>query len=226
MVYDVRITPDEECSVNFNAYTGIYLIVPVEGGPTSMIFVTEKAGRVYAVSRDAGRFFLAANAEKWRAVFSSSLMQGTVHAMYQASGPLTGTLSYQVGTERRAARIPLNLTGIFMASDSEITVEVPDSMDIGVVGQAVMAGTFRADLTRIVQDQKDQSQPSAINAIAGLLERYGYQPDTEPLPPSEGEASASATDTSSPAPADPAGPTSDATLFPPGTKEEMERAQR
>ena len=245
MVYDVRITPDEDSSVNFNAYTGIYLIAPVESGPTTMVFATENAGRVYAVSRDAGRYFIAANAQKRRAVFSSIVIDGTVHAMYQATGALNGTLSYRQKGERRAARIPLEMKGSFMASDSETNVAVPETGDIGVAGVAALDAVFRADLTRIVQDQQDQSQANAINVVAGLLEKYGYQPDTEPLPSEEQTldptlnpqtqtafqpaATSASADQSAPAPA-PSEPPADtsaiinATLFPTGSREEMERA--
>ncbi len=181
MVYDVRITADEEASVNFNPYTGIYLLAPIEGGPATMIFVTEKAGRVYAVSRDAGRYFIAANAQKRRGVFSSIIIDGTVHAMYQATGALNGTVSYRYRGERRASRIPLTMTGSFMASDSESTVAVP-SDDIGVAGHATLTATFRSDLTRILQDQTEQEQEKVTATITQLLEKYGYQPDTEPLP--------------------------------------------
>jgi hypothetical protein len=221
MVYDVRIQPDEEASVNFNAYTGIYLIAPIEGGPTTMVFATEKAGRVYAVSRDAGRYFVAANTQKRRGVFSSIVIDGTVHAMYQASGALNSTVSYFVRGERRATLVPLTMAGTFLASDSEITTVIPDAADIGVVGHAALKVSFRGDLTRILMDQRDQTQQHAVQTVTDLLEKYGYQPDTEPLlntdPLSQEPAPA-------PAPTPPATP--DGTLFPPGSKEEMEQALR
>ena len=185
MVYDVKITPDEEASVNFHPYTGVYLIAPVEGGPTSMVFTTETAGRVYAVSRDAGRYFIAANEVKRRAVFSSTLIDGTVQAMYQASGVLSSTLSYRVNGQHRAARIPLTMSGAFMATDSEIMLQVPESLDIGVTGQAKLSATFRQDLTSLLHAEKDTSLTKAVNVIADLLEKYGYQPDVEPLPKAE-----------------------------------------
>jgi hypothetical protein len=231
MVYDVRIQPDETASVNFNAYTGVYLVIPVEGGPTSMVFATERAGRVYAVSKEAGRYFIAANPQKRRGVFSSAVVNGTVHAMYQASGLLNGTLSYLANGERRAGMIPLSLNGTFMASDSEVDLEVPAEGDIGVVGVAALSATFRADLTRIIQDQKDQSADASLKVISDLLEKYGYQPDTEPLPGSDPEALEAAAPVPAPAPGpQPDTPVNDnatnGTLFPPGSKEEMERSLR
>lgn len=224
MVYDVRINADHENSVNFNPYTGIYLIVPVEGGRTTMIFATENAGRLYAVSREAGRYFIAANAQKRRGVFSSIIIDRTVQAMYQASGALNGTLAYRLGGEHRATRIPLSMNGTFMASDSEVETAVPDGADIGVAGQAALTATFRADLTRILQDQAQPTLENSIQIISDLLEKYGYQPDTEPLPGTE--LVPEPVEPLPPAPAPEPHPTGDGSLFPPGTREEMERALR
>lgn len=227
MVYDVRITPEEETSVNFTPYTGIYLIVPVEGGRTTMIFATENAGRLYAVSREAGRYFIAANAQKRRGVFSSIIIDRTVQAMYQATGALNGTLSYRLDGEHRATRIPLAMTGTFLASDSEIETVVPDGGDIGVAGQAALSANFRADLTRILQDQAQPTLENSVKIISDLLERYGYQPDTEPLPAvEESTQPASAPATPAPAPQNESLPSTDGSLFPPGSREEMERALR
>ena len=219
MVYDVRIQPDEEASVNFNAYTGIYLIAPIEGGAATMVFATENAGRLYAVSRDAGRYFVAANAEKRRGVFSSIVIDGTVHAMYQARGALNSTVSYFVNGQRRATLVPLTMAGTFIASDSETGVVVPESADIGVVGHAALKASFRGDLTRILMDQRDQSQHNATKVISDLLEKYGYRPDTEPLAPQEPAEPTPVPPTETPA-------NQDGTLFPPGSKEEMERSLR
>jgi hypothetical protein len=228
MVYDVRINADLENSVNFNPYTGIYLIMPVEGGRTTMVFATENAGRLYAVSREAGRYFIAANAEKRRGVFSSIVIDRTVQAMYQASGSLNGTLAYRIAGEHRATRIPLLMTGTFMASDSEVETTVPDGSDIGVAGQATLTATYRTDLTRILQDQPEPSLENSIQVISDLLEKYGYQPDTEPLPGTELPPLSTETPPPpphSPAPQEPL-PTGDGSLFPPGSREEMEEALR
>lgn len=227
MVYDVRIAADQENSVNFNPYTGIYLIVPVEGGRTTMVFATETAGRLYAVSREAGRYFIAANAEKRRGVFSSIVIDRTVQAMYQATGALNGTLSYRMDGEHRATRIPLSMTGTFIASDSEVETAVPDGADIGVAGQAALTATYRTDLTRILQDQVQPTLENSIQLITDLLEKYGYQPDTEPLPGTELEplTAEPAPPPPAPAPQEPL-PTGDGSLFPPGTREEMEAALR
>lgn len=227
MVYDVRIKPDETTSVNFTPYTGIYLIVPIEGGRTTMIFATENAGRLYAVSREAGRYFIAANAQKRRGVFSSIVIDRTVQAMYQATGALNGTLSYRINGEHRATRIPLAMDGTFMASDSEIETVVPDAGDIGVAGQAALSATFRADLTRILQDQAQPTLDNSVKVISDLLEKYGYQPDTEPMPSvEEGTAPSSPAETPAPAPQSEPAPSTDGSLFPPGSREEMENALR
>jgi len=224
MVYDVRINADQENSVNFNPYTGIYLVVPVDGGPTTMIFATENAGRLYAVSREAGRYFIAANAQKRRGVFSSIVIDRTVQAMYQATGALNGTLAYRLDGEHRATRIPLSMSGTFMASDSEMETAVPDGADIGVAGQAALTATFRTDLTRILQDQAQPTLENSIQLISSLLEKYGYQPDTEPLPGTELESAP--VQPLPPAPPQEPQPSVDGSLFPPGTREEMERALR
>src|SRR3569623_590248 len=91
VVYDMRMISDQQVSVNFEHYSGAYLVAPLNGGAASLIFTTEEGGRLYAVAQDAARFFVAGDNTKRRAVFSALAAVGTSQSMYMASGALNST---------------------------------------------------------------------------------------------------------------------------------------
>lgn len=229
LVYDIRFQAEQETSVNFGPYSGAYLIAPIEGGAASMIFVTEEGGRFYAVAPGSTRYFIATNTARRRAVISALSHTGTSQVMYQASGELNSTMSYTVGGQRRGARVALDLTGTLLASDTEAEAQVPGpDGSIGVVGSARMKGSLRVDLSRIL-NQTEMPMNDALGTVVGLLEKYGYQAEegstvVEPL------QLPTTTAVNEPAPApEPSTPVEnapDSSLFPPGTREEMERLQR
>jgi hypothetical protein len=219
LVYDLRFQVDQETSVNFGPYSGAYLIAPIEGGTASMIFVTEEGGRFYTVAANSARYFVATNMAKRRAVVSASTQTGTAQVMYQASGALNSTMAYTVAGERRGARIPLDLAGMMMASDDEKEAMVPGvDASIGMVGTATMKGSLRVDLSRIV-NESEMPMSNAIAALSTLLEKYGYQ--TEDAATAQPVAPAPA-----PIPQQPVAGQPDNSLFPVGSREEMERVQQ
>lgn len=219
-VYDMRMTTDEESSVNFVNYSGVYVVAPLAGGPASLIFTTESEGRVYTVAQNAARFFVAANGSKARAVVSAVASGATSQSMYQASGPLNTTRSYVIRGEKRVAIIASDLYGQLMTSDDEHLAVVP-AIDgsLGVVGVAAFKGFFRKDLS----DRLDAEAPTmvqAVEVVTELLQKYGYQSESEPQ-----GAQKIATSQASVAPATPADDQDavDGSLFPAGLREEMEK---
>ena len=229
LVYDIRFQPEQESSVNFGPYSGAYLIAPIEGGVASMIFVTEDGGRFYAVAASSARYFIATNMARRRAVVSALSQNGTSQVMYQAGGDLDGTMSYTVGGQRRGARVSLDLSGTLLASDTEAEALVPGSDgSIGMVGSAAMKGSLRVDLSRIL-NQTEMPMSEALGVVVGLLEKYGYQPEegsTAVEPAQVRAVSAAPATTPDPQPSAPVEGAPDNSLFPPGTREEMERLQR
>ncbi|MDB6139720.1 MAG: hypothetical protein JWO94_2792 [Verrucomicrobiaceae bacterium] len=220
-VYDLRMSTDEEASVNFVHYTGAYLVAPLSGGAASLIFTTETEGRSYAVAENAARFFVAANAAKRRAVVSAVASSGSSQSMYQASGPLNTTRSYTIRGQKSVAIVASDLYGQLMTSDDEHLASGPASDgSLGVVGVAAFRGFLRKDLS----DRLDAEAPTmsqAVDVITTLLQKYGYQSesesDTRPL-----------VDSSILQPPVPPAPTADVfgaegSLFPPGSREEMEK---
>lgn len=229
LVYDIRFQADQETSVNFGPYSGAYLIAPIEGGVASMIFVTEEGGRFYAVAPASARYFVATNTARRRAVISALSQSGTSQVMYQASGELNSTMSYTVRGQRRGARVSLDLAGTLLASDTEAEAQVPGvDGSIGMVGAASMKGSLRVDLSRIL-NQAEVPMNDALGMVVGLLEKYGYQAEEgsmviEPL--QLPVVSAAPATTPDPQPATPVEAAPDNSLFPPVTREEMERLQR
>jgi len=221
-VYDMRMTTDEEASVNFVNYTGVYLVAPLAGGQASLIFTTEADGRVYTVAENAARFFLASNSTKARAVVSAVASGATSQSMYQASGPLNTTRSYVIRGEKRVAIIASDIYGHLMTSDDEHLAVIP-AIDgsKAVVGVAGFKGFFRKDLS----DRLDTEAPTmsqAVEVITDLLQKYGYQSETEPQPapvpvaPQPPVARATAVE-------EPDDASADGSLFPAGLREEMEK---
>ncbi len=183
VVYEAVFLTDETTSVNFAPYTGAYVIAPLDGGPASFVFTTEADGRVYTIAENTGRYFIAANKEQRRAVISAVSQNGTARAMYQASGLLNSTMSYNVGTEKKGARVPSELSGTVLASDDESLAPGPSADgSIGMAGSAVMTAVLRVDLSRIL-NSKENSMTDAVEMVAKLLQQYGYLPDgTQPQP--------------------------------------------
>ncbi|MDB6118992.1 MAG: hypothetical protein JWO08_2773 [Verrucomicrobiaceae bacterium] len=218
-VYDMRMVADEESSVNFVHYSGVYVVAPLAGGQASLIFTTEADGRNYAVAENAARLFVAGNAGKARAVISAVASSGTSQSMYQASGPLNNTRSYVIRGDKRVAIIASDLYGQLMTSDNEHFAVPAIDGSLGVVGLASFKGFFRKDLS----DRADAEAPTmgqAVEIITTLLEKYGYQSESA-------ETQATSTVTASQSPADPTPindeGSADGSLFPPGSREEMER---
>jgi len=228
VVYDFRITPQLEVSENFNPYTGIYVIAPVNGGQASMIFLTEEGGRFYNVAENGGRYFTAASATGRLAAFNAVAVTGTARAMYQAVGLLNSTLASTVKGERQVGRVSTDMLGTMLAADDEsLAVSPGPDGSIGMVGTASLKGVLRLDLSRIL-NQKELSMTQAVENITGLLEKYGYQfdkPDLSPAPGAPVEkagADQPAAEEPAEAPAPVAEPEA-STLFPPGAREELER---
>ena len=178
-VYDMRMVADQESSVNFTHYTGAYLVTPLVGVAASLVFTTEEEGRYYAVAENAAKFFVAGNQTKRRAVISATANGGTSQSMYLASGPLNNTFQYTLRGERSVAIIASDLYGYLMTADDEHLSSIP-AIDgsLGVVGIASFKGFFRKDLS----DRLNTEAPTmgqAVESIASLLEKYGYQSETE-----------------------------------------------
>lgn len=227
VVYDFRITPQAEVSENFNPYTGIYVIAPVNGGQASMVFLTEEGGRFFNVAENGARYFTAASPTGRLAVVSAVAVTGSARAMYQAVGLLNSSLSYSADGEHRGGMASTDMLGTMLASDDETlaTTPSPDG-SIGMVGTAHLTGTLRLDLARIL-NQKPIGMSAAVQMITDLLEKYGYQFDKPDYStPAAAPAPAEAPAPVEPAPAPAAAPKAEdeSSLFPAGTREELERS--
>jgi len=216
VVYDMRMQADEEVSVNFVHYSGAYLIAPLQGGAASLVFTTEEAGGHYfALAENAARYFVAANALRRRAVVSASANVGTAQSLYQASGALDTSITYWENGQSRQAVIASNLAGQLMTADDEHLVSTPASDgSLGVFGVASFKGFFRKDLA----DKLDAEAPTmqqAVAVIAGLLQRYGYQPELD------ADQVSVAAQPNDPPPIPPSPGTADGSLFPAGSRDAM-----
>jgi hypothetical protein len=216
-VFEARFQVEDDQSLNFAPYTGAYIIAPINGGTASFVFTTEVEGRFYSVAENSGKYFTVANVHGRRAVISALAQNGSAKAMYQASGQLNSTLPYVVNGERKAALIPTDIAGRMLASDDESSAVQPGADgSIGMAGSALIKGTLRMDLTRIL-NQKPSSMLDAIESVTSLLEKYAYLPDGTVL-----------TSATSSVPTEPTAPTpssegADNSLFPSGSREEMDR---
>jgi hypothetical protein len=168
---------------------------------------------VFTTAENTGRYFTAANKDQRRAVISALSQNGTSRAMYQASGLINSTISYNVGNQHQSARVPNELVGTVIASDDESSAATPAADgSLGMAGSAAMTAVLRVDLSRIL-NSKPTTMRDAIESVEKLLQQYGYLPDgTQPQTKPE-------------APASPAEPVQspDASLLPPVSPDELQR---
>lgn len=225
VVYDFRIHAMPEVSENFAPYSGLYVIAPVAGGNASMIFITEEDGRFYNVAENGARYFTAASPTGRLAVVSAIAQTGTARVMYQAVGILNSSISYTVRGDHQGGRVSTDMLGTLLASDDESLAVAPSpDGSIGMVGSAQLTGTLRLDLSRIL-NQTELQMSQAVTSITDLLEKYGYQFDSpDHGQPAASQAAPGAGDDPAPQPATPEQPASDASLFPPGSREELEQS--
>lgn len=173
LVYELKFTPDVVGSVNFQFYTGAYVVTPVVGGPSSLILTTEEGGRVYTIAEKAARVFSAAGPATRKTVLSAVALNGTAQASYLATGEINHTLSLPGEKGLRAYRVAGTLRGTLIASDDDSEVRaLPKDGTLGMVGSAIIEGRLREDLTHNASQYA--TQPDAVLYLASLLERYGY----------------------------------------------------
>lgn len=176
LVYELKFAP-EPGSVNFSFYSSAYVVAPLNGGPVSIVLATEEGGNFYAVAESSGKFFVAANAEVRKAVFSALALKGSSQAFYTASGPLNRSLLLKNSAgQTRAWHVAEFLTGRLMSADDESETGPSADGSYGVVGEAVITGALREDLTTLAS-ANFTTQAGATAYIAELLEKYGYVPD-------------------------------------------------
>lgn len=176
LVYELKFARESE-SVNFSFYTSAYVIAPLNGGPVSIVLATEEGGQFYAMAESSGKFFVAANAQARKAVISALALKGTSQAFYTASGHLNRSLLLKnAAGQTRTWRVAEFLTGRLMSADDESERGPAEDGSYGVVGEAVITGTLREDLTALAT-ANFTTQAGAVAYIAELLEKYGYLPD-------------------------------------------------
>ena len=196
LVYELRFTPEED-NVNFQSYTGAYVITPLHGGISTMVLLTESDGLLYAPAPDSARFFMAANRQVRKSVISSLAANGTSHAVYTASGYINKTIEMRGKSGTQFFRVAGEMSGRLMVSDDESEMLSPgDDGSLGLVGSAIIKGTLREDLTRNASTLA--TMPEAMNYIVGLLERVGYKLDADSDPLQETELDPSELDPSQP----------------------------
>lgn len=178
LVYELRFQ-EQEGSVNFSFYTGAYVVAPINGGMASIVFTTENGGNLYAVSENSARYFIAANSAGRKAVISAAAINGTAQAFYSASGYLNSSVGYTAEGVNRSASVATEITGTLLASDDEGEAATPAADgSLGMIGSASIQGSLRHDLTQITNNET-ATMSDAVGLIVGLLEKYGYRPDTE-----------------------------------------------
>ena len=198
LVYELKFTPDVVGNLNFQFYTGAYIVAPVIGGPSSLILTTEENGRLYTLAPNAARIFTVASPASRKTVLSAVALNGSAQASYLATGEINKTVSLPGAKGIRSFRVAAALRGTLIANDddSEVRSVSPDGT-LGMVGSAIIEGTLREDLT--YNASQHATQPDALLYLAGLLERYGYTAEgAQPATPStiEGSTSPEGTDAS------------------------------
>lgn len=184
LIYELRFQ-EQEGSVNFSFYTGAYVIAPIDGGASSVVFTTENGGSVYAVSENSVRYFIAANGGARKAVISAAALNGTAQAFYSASGTLDGTVDYLAEGVSRSASVATELGGTLLASDDESEAAAPaEDGSLGMIGYATIQGTLRQDLTQLANNES-ATMSDAVGLLVGLLEKYGYRADTDDVRPAQ-----------------------------------------
>lgn len=173
LVYELKFTPDVVGSLNFQFYTGAYVVTPVVGGASSLILTTEEGSRLYTIADKAARVFTAAGPNTRKTVLSAVALNGTAQASYLATGDINHTLSLPGPKGLRSFRVAGSLRGTLIASDDDSEVRtLPKDGTLGMVGSAIIEGRLREDLT--YNASQHATQPDAVLYLAGLLERYGY----------------------------------------------------
>ena len=176
LVYELKFTPSQE-SVNFSFYSGAYLLAPLNGGPASIVLTTEEGGRFYARAEAGGKFFVAANAQLRKAVFSALAVQGSSQAFYTASGRLNRSLQLTNADGLvRTWHVAETLEGRLMSADDESSTGPAADGSLGVFGEAGLTATLREDLTAIAT-ARFHSLAGATAYLVELLEKYGYASD-------------------------------------------------
>lgn len=181
LVYELKFTPEAEESVNFSFYSGGYVVVPAGGGPATFVLTTEEGGRFYAVAESSGKYFVAANVNVRKAVFTATSFTGTSQAFYMAGGAMNRSLLLGAGASAKAWRVAEYMTGRLLAADDESATGPAADGSFGVTGSALITATLREDLTTN-SSAAFASQNAAANYIIELLEKYGYEPDEGSLP--------------------------------------------
>ena len=173
LVYELKMTPDAQASLNFQFYNGAYVVAPVHGGVASLVLTSEDGGRHYAVAQEAARIFTAANASMLKTVLSALALNGSAQACYMAAGEVNQTVTLPGAQGLRSFRAAKTLHGTLIATDDDSeTATLPADGSVGMVGSAVIEGSLREDLT--YNASKFATQKDALLYLVGLLERYGY----------------------------------------------------
>lgn len=173
LVYELKFTPDAVGNLNFQFYTGAYVVTPVVGGASSLILTTEEGGRLYTIAEKAARVFTAAGPTTRKTALSAVALNGTAQASYLATGDINHTLSLPGPKGLRSFRVAGTLRGTLIASDDDSEIRaVPKDGTLGMVGSAIIEGRLREDLT--YNASQHATQPDAVLYLVGLLERYGY----------------------------------------------------
>jgi hypothetical protein len=182
LVYELKFKPDAIENLNFQFYTGAYVVSPITGGPSSLILTSEDNGRVYTLATNAARIFTVASPASRKTVLSAVALNGSAQASYMATGEVNKTVSLPGPKGIRSFRVAANLRGMLMANDddSEARTISPDGT-LGMVGSAQIEGIIREDLTYNASQHATQSD--AVLYLAGLLERYGYTDEMAPTVP-------------------------------------------
>lgn len=217
LVYELKFTPDAVGNLNFQFYTGAYIITPIVGGASSLVLTTEEGERLYVIADKAARAFTAAGPTTRKTVISAIALNGSAQASYLATGDINHTLSLPGPKGLRSFRVAGTLLGTLIASDDDSEARVlPQDGTLGMVGSAVIEGRLREDLT--YNASQHATQADAVLYLAGLLERYGYTAEgTQPITIEGAPAAPVVKD----ALADPVTEGADAALFPVGSAVEI-----
>jgi len=173
LVYELKFTPDVVGNLNFQFYTGAYVVAPVVGGPSSLVLTTEDNGHLYTLAENAARVFTAASTSSRKTVLSAIALNGSAQASYMATGDVNQTVSLPGPKGLRSFRVAGALRGTLIANDDDSEARtVPADGTLGMVGSAIIEGHLREDLT--YNASQHATQADAVLYLAGLLERYGY----------------------------------------------------
>ena len=185
IVYELTFTPSSD-SINYRPYQNGYYVVPVEGGPGTLI-VTKSVGTTnsFFVFTDFGELFVARSGSSRKAVLTCTAASNVSTTALFAIGDASQTLEVKALDVVGSANYAPQLSGYAVSADAQY-----DQLFLGTAGtDRGVAGTSALSLT---YDEADSDNASVNNlsvanevlAIQNRLVSQGFVNATQAAPAS------------------------------------------